>query len=45
MFVLHGATGAARQKLPVKSGPEYFVVKDDTVRVRTYDTDYIVNVR
>lgn len=45
VFVLDGQTGAVRQKIPVSSGPDHFVLKDDTLRVRTYDTDYVFDVR
>lgn len=39
LYVLDLATGAVRTRLPLKSGPEWILRKDDTLYVRCYDTD------
>jgi hypothetical protein len=46
LFVLDRATGATKQKIPVKSGPEEILLKDErSLLVRTYDTDLVFDVR
>ena len=32
--------GTIAKKVKVKSGPDYFIIKDGELHVRTYDTDY-----
>lgn len=44
LYVLDRATGDIAQKHPVRSGPEYIVMKGKFVYVRCYDTDYVFKV-
>jgi hypothetical protein len=37
-------TGALLQRLPIKSGPDFFSVADRTLFVRTYDHDYAFSI-
>ncbi|MCC6160176.1 MAG: hypothetical protein IT350_19145 [Deltaproteobacteria bacterium] len=41
VFVLDRLSGKVRARVPVKSGPEYLILKDETLYVRCYDTDYV----
>ncbi|KYF84770.1 hypothetical protein BE11_05910 [Sorangium cellulosum] len=45
LYVLERATGKVVSKLPIKSGPEYLVEKGGKLFVRTYDTDYVFDIR
>ncbi|WP_437285074.1 hypothetical protein [Sorangium sp. So ce406] len=45
LYVLERATGKVVSKLPLKSGPEYLVEKEGKLFVRTYDTDYVFDIR
>jgi outer membrane protein assembly factor BamB len=45
LFVLDGQTGKTVEKISVKSGPELVLEKDGRLFVRTYDTDYVFDVR
>ncbi|WP_437686171.1 hypothetical protein [Sorangium sp. So ce176] len=45
LYVLDRATGKVVSKLPIKSGPEYLVEKEGKLFVRTYDTDYVFDIR
>ncbi|WP_437619144.1 hypothetical protein [Sorangium sp. So ce1151] len=45
LYVLERATGKVVSKLPMKSGPEVLVEKEGKLFVRTYDTDYVVDIR
>ncbi|WP_441292419.1 hypothetical protein ACSRUE_20355 [Sorangium sp. KYC3313] len=45
LYVLERATGKVASKLPLKSGPEFLVEKDGKLFVRTYDTDYVFEIR
>ncbi|WP_437964681.1 hypothetical protein WMF04_34005 [Sorangium sp. So ce260] len=45
LYVLERATGKVVSKLPLKSGPEFLVEKDGKLFVRTYDTDYVFEIR
>ncbi|WP_437721199.1 hypothetical protein [Sorangium sp. So ce861] len=45
LYVLERATGKVVSKLSLKSGPAYLVEKDDKLFVRTYDTDYVFEIR
>ncbi|MCR5720295.1 MAG: hypothetical protein K6F84_06985 [Lachnospiraceae bacterium] len=44
IFVLDRFTGNKVETYDIDSKPEYFFVKDDTLYVRTYDTDYKFNI-
>jgi hypothetical protein len=44
LYVVNKHTGSILQRLPVKSGPEYLVRRDDRLFVRTYDTDYLLRI-
>jgi hypothetical protein len=41
LHVVDLGTGAIEQKVKLKSAPEYILVKDERLYVRTYDTDYV----
>ncbi|WP_438014453.1 hypothetical protein WMF18_26540 [Sorangium sp. So ce315] len=45
LYVLERATGKIVSKLPIKSKPDFFVEKEGKLFVRTYDTDYIFEIR
>ncbi|XYH94148.1 hypothetical protein ACMHYB_40805 [Sorangium sp. So ce1128] len=45
LYVLERATGKVVSKLPMKSGPEFLVEKEGKLFVRTYDTDYVFEIR
>ncbi|XXX73388.1 hypothetical protein WMF30_37685 [Sorangium sp. So ce134] len=45
LYVLERATGKVVSKLPLKSGPEFLVEKEGKLFVRTYDTDYVFEIR
>ncbi|WP_437586322.1 hypothetical protein [Sorangium sp. So ce1000] len=45
LYVLERATGKVVSKVPLKSGPEFLVEKDGKLFVRTYDTDYVFEIR
>ena len=45
VYVLDGATGAIKQKIPVASGPDYAITKDGHVFVRTYNKDYVFDAK
>ncbi|WP_437730843.1 hypothetical protein [Sorangium sp. So ce1335] len=45
LYVLERATGKVVSKLPLKSGPEFLVEKEGKLFVRTYDTDYVFDIR
>jgi hypothetical protein len=45
LYVLDRATGKSKQTLPVPSGPDYILVNDDKVFVRTYDADLVFRVK
>ncbi|XXT15999.1 hypothetical protein WME94_37705 [Sorangium sp. So ce429] len=45
LYVLERATGKVVSKLPMKSGPEFLVEKEGKLFVRTYDTDYVFDIR
>lgn len=40
LFILDAKTGKTAETLGLRKGPTYILRKDDTVHVRTYDTDY-----
>ncbi len=41
LYVLDKATGEKVGRYPVKTGPDYVIRRNDSLFVRTYDTDYI----
>ncbi len=45
MFVLDQETGKTVKRTPVASGPSVLVMKDNALFVRTYDTDYVFDVK
>jgi hypothetical protein len=45
VFVLRASDGEIVQRLKVDSGPEQFVLKDGSIHLRTYDTDYVLGIR
>ncbi|MGK3992031.1 hypothetical protein [Sorangium sp. So ce1024] len=45
LYVLERATGKVVSKLPIKNKPDYLVEKEGKLFVRTYDTDYIFDIR
>ncbi len=46
LYVINRADGRVVQQLPVRSGPDYLVAKGfDRLYVRTYDTDYVFELR
>ncbi|NUP07413.1 MAG: hypothetical protein HOW73_15290 [Polyangiaceae bacterium] len=40
LFLIDLANGKTLQKLPIKSGPDLLLLKDDRLLVRSYDVDY-----
>ncbi|HRD68155.1 MAG TPA: PQQ-binding-like beta-propeller repeat protein [Candidatus Competibacter sp.] len=40
LYLLDKKTGAVYERIKLKSGPEYILLKGDQLYVRTYDTDY-----
>jgi hypothetical protein len=45
LYVLRRKTGDVTQKIPLKSGPDYIIRKNNDIFVRTYDTDYIFRIK
>jgi serine/threonine protein kinase len=45
LYVLRRKTGDVTQKIKLKSGPEYIIRKNNDIYVRTYDTDYLFEIR
>jgi hypothetical protein len=45
LYVLEMSTGKTATTIPVKSGPSYIVEKDAKIWVRTYDTDYVFDIK
>lgn len=45
LFVIDMKTGATVQRVPVASGPDELVEKDGELFVRTYDRDYVFELR
>lgn len=45
LFVIDRADGRTVSKIPVKSGPEVLLEKDNKLYVRTYNTDLVFDVR
>ena len=41
IYVLDRYTGEVLQQEPVASGPDYLIIKDDKLYVRTYDKNYV----
>lgn len=44
LYLLDKRTGAVRQRLPVKSGPEYIVRKGARLYVRAYNSDFVLKL-
>jgi hypothetical protein len=44
VYVVDKRTGTTRQRIAVRSGPEYVLRRGDRVFVRTYDTDYVLRI-
>ncbi|WP_159397582.1 hypothetical protein [Sorangium cellulosum] len=45
LYVLERTTGKITSKIPLKSGPDVLIEKDGKLFVRTYDTDYVFEIR
>lgn len=45
VYVLDRECGVRTQTIKVKTGPDWFCLKDDLLFVRCYDTDYVFNVK
>lgn len=45
LFVVDQATGRVLQRIALKTGPEYILLKGDRIYVRCYDTNYIFAIR
>ncbi|MEQ9320206.1 MAG: hypothetical protein RIF41_13660, partial [Polyangiaceae bacterium] len=45
LFVLDRETGKTVGRHPLASAPDVLVMKGDTLKVRTYDTDYVFDLR
>jgi hypothetical protein len=45
LVVIDRTTGETTQKLPLASAPDLLVLDGDTLHVRTYDTDYVFDVK
>lgn len=45
LYVLDRRTGAIVQTVPVRSGPEWLILKDGKLFVRTYNTDYVFRLK
>lgn len=45
LYTLDKRSGAIVQKIPLKSGPSYIIRKDNAVFVRTYNTDYVFEIK
>jgi hypothetical protein len=44
LYLLDKRTGEVRQRLPVRSGPEYIIRKGDRLYVRAYDADLVLRL-
>lgn len=44
IYLLSLNTGEVLQQIPVKSAPEYLILKDNKLYVRTYNTDYVYQI-
>jgi len=44
LYLLDKRTGEVRQRLPVRSGPEYIIRKGDRLHVRAYDADLVLRL-
>jgi outer membrane protein assembly factor BamB len=45
LYVLDQETGRELQRIPLKTGPDFIMKRDDRVYVRCYDTDYVFVIR
>lgn len=44
VYLLDKRTGEVRQRLPVRSGPEYIIRRGDRLHVRAYDADLVLRL-
>lgn len=44
VYLLDKRTGEVRQRLPVRSGPEYIIRKGERIHVRAYDADFVLRL-
>ena len=44
LFLLRRRDGAAVEKIPLKSAPDYIIRRGDRLYVRTYNTNYIFQI-
>ncbi len=45
IYVLDKTNGKRVQSIPVKSGPEYIIRKEEKIYVRTYDMNYVFGIK
>ena len=45
LYLINRWTGQIAQKIPLKTGPDYILRKGEQIYVRTYDQDYIFQLR
>jgi outer membrane protein assembly factor BamB len=45
IYLLSLDTGYLLQQIPVKSAPEYLILQDNKLYVRTYNTDYVYQIK
>ncbi len=45
IYLLSLDTGDLLQQIPVKSAPEYLILQDNKLYVRTYNTDYVYQIK
>jgi hypothetical protein len=45
IYLLNRETGEILQQIPLKSAPDYLITKDNQLYVRTYNTDYIFQIK
>jgi hypothetical protein len=45
LYLIDKTTGEILQQIKVKTAPEYLIQKDNKLYVRTYDRDYLFEVR
>ena len=43
IYTLDKNTGSVVDKIPIRSGPHYFVLTDNVIRLATYNTDYTLS--
>ncbi len=45
VYTLDRNTGAVIDKIPLRSGPDYFILSDGVIRLSTYNTDYTLSYK